>query len=236
MKHITLIIIGILYALTSCKDTKTAENTNDMQQYLSVTQDLVSEGKHQKALDRFIWFHENALEHDPAMYGVRLSFALRYWKDLGEVYPPALEALVKIRDEKEKQLQLGKGDKSEKSIELFELISKTSVTLADEYWDMIKDYVLESKRYDIAQKYITDMTKEFNVIKAEYDSNVKLYKDPQFERADFRSYNENNFVEKITKLVELALALEDRKSAIFLRDSAIRVLDDKRLKSIISNQ
>jgi len=220
MKHITLIIIGILYALTSCKDTKTAENTNDMQQYLSVTQDLVSEGKHQKALDRFIWFHKNALEHDPAMYGVRLSFALRYWKDLGEVYPPALEALVKIRDEKEKQLQLGKGDKylfhdvisvnrtlgqPEKSIELFELISKTSVTLADEYWDMIKDYVLESKRYDIAQKYITDMTKEFNVIKAEYDSNVKLYKDPQSERADFRSYNENNFVEKITKLVELYL-------------------------------
>lgn len=61
----------------------------DMQKYLSDTQEMVRQGKNQEALERFVWFHDHALEHEPAgMYGVRLSFALSYWKALGDVYPP----------------------------------------------------------------------------------------------------------------------------------------------------
>ena len=37
------------------------------------------EGRHEDALRDFAWFHEHALEHDMAYYGVRLSFALGYW-------------------------------------------------------------------------------------------------------------------------------------------------------------
>ena len=42
------------------------------------------------------------------MYGVRLSFALSYWEQLGEVYPPALTALKKTRDDKTALLLDGK--------------------------------------------------------------------------------------------------------------------------------
>jgi len=223
----------------------------DMQKHLSLTQDLVSKGKHEEALNRFIWFHKHALEHEPSMYGVRLSFALSYWKNLGDIYPPALKALIKIRDENENLLQQGKGDKhlfhdvisinrtldqSEKSIDLFERISKIDKKLTNECWGMIKDYILEIKRYDIAQRHIKDVTKEFVGVKEEYDSNVKLYKDPQIGGAEFKRYNENNFIDQVKKLVDLALALKDRKSAMFIRDSAIQVLDDERLKNLISSQ
>ena len=47
-----------------------------MQKYLSDTQEMVRKGKYKEALERFVWFHEHALEHDPAMTGVRLSFAV----------------------------------------------------------------------------------------------------------------------------------------------------------------
>ena len=70
------------------------------------------EGRHEEALRDFIWFHENALAHDRAYYGVRLSFALGYWNDLGEVYPPALEALKAVKQRGETALLDGEGTRA----------------------------------------------------------------------------------------------------------------------------
>ena len=83
---------------------------NDMQAYLNRTQQLVRQRKYREASDRFVWFDEHALEHDPGMSGVRLSFALSYWKDLGDVYPPAKQAMVDMRDRKTWQLWEGRGN------------------------------------------------------------------------------------------------------------------------------
>src|SRR5687768_379355 len=83
----------------------------DMQKYLQQTRSLQEEGKYQEALDRHLWFHDHALEHDEAMYGVRLSFALSSWQDLGKKYPPASKALEETRDKKAAVLKEGKGSK-----------------------------------------------------------------------------------------------------------------------------
>jgi hypothetical protein len=57
-------------------------------------------GRHEEALNEYIWFHEHALAEARSLRGVRLSFALAYWKELGEVYPPAMDALLALRDRK----------------------------------------------------------------------------------------------------------------------------------------
>jgi len=62
-----------------------------MQVYLNETNKMVKKGQYKEALQRFIWFNEHALEYDESMTGVRLSFALGYWKELGDIYPPALK-------------------------------------------------------------------------------------------------------------------------------------------------
>ena len=67
----------------------------------SILRDAVADterGDYQSALAKHLWFFEHALEYEPSQYGVRLSFALRYWKDLADRYPPALEALSQLRD------------------------------------------------------------------------------------------------------------------------------------------
>ena len=64
-------------------------------------------GEHAHALREYRWLHEHALEHDPAFCGVRVSFALAAWVELGETYPPAREALVEIRDAKSHELLRG---------------------------------------------------------------------------------------------------------------------------------
>jgi hypothetical protein len=58
-----------------------------------------SEGRHKEALCDYLWFHKHALEHNRAYYGVRLSFALLYWKQLAEAYPPAATAMTEVRNE-----------------------------------------------------------------------------------------------------------------------------------------
>lgn len=68
------------------------------------------EGRHEEALAEYIWFHHHALETDPALRGVRLSYALRDWTDLAAKFPPALAALEQIRDSKTNALLNGAGD------------------------------------------------------------------------------------------------------------------------------
>lgn len=57
------------------------------------------EGAYDQALERHVWYHENALRYAPAQFGVRLSFALHSWASLGESFPKALDALKFARDE-----------------------------------------------------------------------------------------------------------------------------------------
>jgi hypothetical protein len=60
---------------------------------------FAKEGRYADALDRHEWFHQNALIHEPAMYGVRLSFALSSWAKLGKKYPPAMTSMLRERDQ-----------------------------------------------------------------------------------------------------------------------------------------
>jgi hypothetical protein len=87
----------------------------DPEQVLGEARELADSGAYAEALEKYRWFHENALAHEPSMYGVRLSFALRSWAQLGEVYPPARAALESIRDAKAAALRDGSLDR-----ELFE--------------------------------------------------------------------------------------------------------------------
>ncbi|SKB03620.1 hypothetical protein SAMN02745166_03858 [Prosthecobacter debontii] len=70
---------------------------------------LFKDGHYSEALERHEWFHEHALEFKSSYYGVRLSYALRHWKELADVYPPAMDSLISIRDRDTQRLLDGNG-------------------------------------------------------------------------------------------------------------------------------
>lgn len=225
-------------------------HAEDMQKYLSDTQDLVRQGKHQEALDRFLWFHDHALEHDPAMYGVRLSFTLMYWKQLGDVYPPAMTAMKKTRDDKTALLVDQKGNRSlfhdvvalnntlgenDKTVSLFRILDQNQKELATQCWDVAKDAVVKAKAYDLARKYIGNPVREFGKVKAMYDMNVAMYGGKNFGES-FKAYNENHFVEETIRLIDVAVALNDTKAAREIQEKALAVLDDYRLRDAIPKE
>jgi len=71
----------------------------DVTSALSRAEQFRREGKYKQALELHVWYHKNALKYDPAQYGVRLSFALSDWAELGQAYPPALHELRSVRND-----------------------------------------------------------------------------------------------------------------------------------------
>ena len=241
----------VLTAFALIFATSLSAHAKDMQKYLSDTQSLVRQGKHKEALERYQWFHDHALEHEPAMYGVRLSFALSYWKQLGDAYPPALASLKKTRDDKTTQLLQGKGNAQlfhdveslnstlgddPKTVDLFRKLDDKQKNMAKQCWKMAKDSIIKAKAYDLARKYIGNPVREFTKVKAMYDQNLTLYDNPQIGGDSFKAYNENNLVEESLKLIDDALALDDRKAAKEIQTKALAIIDDYRLNNAIPTE
>ncbi|MCK5305811.1 MAG: hypothetical protein KAJ66_01615 [Candidatus Omnitrophica bacterium] len=241
-------LLGMIIALIVLSSQVQAE---DMNNYLSDTREMVHQGKHEEALERYIWFHDHALEHEPAMYGVRLSFALGYWKDLGDVYPPAKKALIETRDRKAHQIEMGEGNSSlfhdvsslnetleegSKTIELFEYLDKENPKLAKQCWNIAKDEVIDAKRFDLARKYMGNLVREFTRVKAAYDHDTTLYNDPKIGRMDFKAYSEDHFVEESLRLIEVAVALGDTTAANEIQKKALAVVEDYRLRDAITTE
>jgi len=75
------------------------EATNDAQ-----------EGRYELALQKHVWYHNNALKYQPSLVGVRLSYALADWKRLADRHPPALQEMQRVRDSAEERARDDKGD------------------------------------------------------------------------------------------------------------------------------
>ena len=129
------------------------------------------EGRYEEALREYVWFHNHALELEPALYGVRLSFALAYWVELAQDYPAARTRLEEIRDRKIQTLLSGQGNR-----ETFHDVSSINYYLADESLtarvfaqldgdcaslakqcsDTALPALVNAKRFELARRYVTD--------------------------------------------------------------------------------
>lgn len=66
-----------------------------------INQDMTDK-KYAEALGIFVWYYNNILKYNSPQTGVRNSFCLDKWLELGKVYPPALAELQNIYNVKEK--------------------------------------------------------------------------------------------------------------------------------------
>ena len=225
-------------------------HAEDMQKYLTDTQDLVRQGKHREALDRFLWFHDHALEHEPAMAGVRLSFALSSWKQLGDVYPPALTAMKKTRDDKTALLEDRKGNcilfhdvmslnrtlgDDNKTVDLFRKLDEKQKDLAVQCWVSAKKAIINAKAYDLVRKYIGNPAREFSIVKEMYKRTITMSEGRNFGES-FKAAIENNFVEQTILLIDVAVALDDTKAAKEVQKRALAIVDDYRLRDAIPKE
>lgn len=129
------------------------------------------DGRYQEALDAFMWFHDHALEHDRAYYGVRLSFALAYWVELAQVYPKAMDALIEVRNRKADVILKGEGDRElfhdveaineslaveTRTYELFRELHSSFPSLAMNYASLAMPAIVKAEDYQLAEQYLSN--------------------------------------------------------------------------------
>lgn len=82
----------------------------DVLQVFFEAKELATHNHYEEALQRYLWYHNHALEYDPeGQRGVRLSSGISCWVELGRQYPKAQEALLEIRDRDLHEFEVGRG-------------------------------------------------------------------------------------------------------------------------------
>lgn len=141
--------------------------TKDWDHYLyGTTALLIKEKKYDEALTRLVWFWDHILEYQPSEYGVRLSFALSVWKQLADVYPPALEKLKQIRDAAEAKALQGDAlsmseansinttlEEQKRTVELVKKLDQTQPELLRKIWRRVEHTMIDNGETAMALKY-----------------------------------------------------------------------------------
>ncbi|WP_411846044.1 hypothetical protein AAFN60_21265 [Roseibacillus persicicus] len=164
-------LILILFIATMCA----SEGDDKADKALEAARKLAEEGKYNEALGKHVWYHEHALEICESHYGVRLSFALSDWCELGKKFPLALNKLKEVRDRKTALLLNGNGDREifhdvesingvleepDLTVKLFKHLDAVHPELAEDVSDLVIDVLASSKEHVLARKYLGDPMEE----------------------------------------------------------------------------
>ena len=227
----------------------------DPHQILNEAQDDAIAGRYEDALAKHVWFHENALTYAPAMYGVRLSFALSYWANLGAKYPPALEKLRAIRDKAGDDVRAGSddaslttdcakpgvrerfhdfaainetlGDNSKTSV-LFIWLDSNRPRLAAAVYDVAEPALIETKDFKLCGKYL-DPEKSFQRALRLREESMKAtasFGGDRDELERLNMINDEMFARSTATVVALLVINGRRAEAEQIITKAKRVRDD----------
>ncbi len=232
----------ILVTMCSCGQKDQAEDALDQ------ARRLASEGKFEEALQKHIWFHNHALEVDPAYYGVRLSFALRDWVELGKKYPAALTALRKIRDEKTSRLVTGQADRnlfhdvesineyldeSAATVELFKKIEVAQPDFAASVYDLADKALIATGEYALAKRYLGNPITRFETAKRQFEDGMRYAKTSQKDDASRRAF-ERIFTDRVVRIIRVLDKSGDQDQAREIQSKALVVLDNSTIRNAIS--
>jgi hypothetical protein len=240
-----LCVLILLLASTACRPHWTPPLNPDPEQILREADADTSARRYEDALAKHVWFHQNALKLSPSLRGVRLSFALSSWVELGAVYPPALAKLQSIRDEN--AAKVCEGGHVREAFNDFESINKTlgnedktkdvflwlhtnKPSVAKEVFDLAEPALVKSKEYRLCGDYL-DADNSFQRQLDLYRQHMMMAQQRQRQfGAMMRDFGERTFSNSTATLVAL-LALNERKAdAERIAAEALKEWNDPKFK------
>jgi hypothetical protein len=207
---------------------------------------LAKERKYEEALAKHIWIHDHALQTDSSYYGVRLSYALADWMKLGRQYPPAIDKLKSIRDEKTAQLLAGKKrrelfhdvesinerlGKSPATVELFKKLEATDSNFAKEIYQLASDALVQAHEFALARKYMGDPAKRLDRAKNGYEAGLEY---AQSEHEASRRAHESIFANEIILIITVLRETGDKAGAKDIQKEALKIVDNADIKKALA--
>jgi hypothetical protein len=243
MKKIILISFFVLVCIISTHaDWIPPENPEPDKILDEARADFCAE-RYEDALAKHVWFFQNALKYDLALYGVRLSFALSDWVELGSVYPPALEKLKSVRDEAGKNVREGSAvrgnfhdfasineylGEDDKTKELFIWLDSNAHNLAEDVFDLALPALIKAKEYNLCGKYI-DPDSYFQEILSRYNRTKAIAQSPKFGE-DLLDFANKSFLNDTATLVALLVVNGRKVDANRIAAEAIKEWDAPEFK------
>lgn len=185
---------------------------------LQEARSLASQGNHAAALDKHLWFHQHALEYNEALAGVRLSFALAAWVELGEKYPPARQALLSVRADATRAIENGEGSfalfhdvaainqhlqDEAHTVEIFRLVHHRHPDLARECYPVAERVLVDHGEYATCISSVPDLDKRLEAIRELQQITLEMaQQDPILGTPDagLREFAQLRFVEETSRL------------------------------------
>jgi predicted Ser/Thr protein kinase len=150
--------------------------------------DLMNQQRYEDSLQRQIWYHNHSIS-DPAQTGVRNSFALSDWVELGRRYPKAMQALIEIRDEDGRKISSGEGyfdlfletasinselGNQEGTRALFKkLAAAPDKALAQQCFPLAQDVLVNSGDYELCRNFMGDPESRFKKLQEQWQRTKK---------------------------------------------------------------
>ncbi|MEW8383219.1 MAG: hypothetical protein AB2704_15320 [Candidatus Thiodiazotropha taylori] len=233
----------VLFLLTIISGYAMADvSTND----LKIICELTEKGRFEQALEKHLWFHEES-KSAPSLAGVRLSYAISAWIDLGKKYPPAFEALREIRNHNRKILLSGKGNfdnfhdlssineglnDEEDTLEVFLTLDSNYPSQAELYYVIAEELLIEHKKYNICEKYIGDPIIKYERLRHMRELNLSITKTtPELNTPEFLDYADDSFVKGVVRLIEVLKAIDNIDMAIEIQERALSYFSHVSIKS-----
>ena len=215
------------------------------------TQDLVRRGRYEEALQRHLWYHNHALEINPAHSGVRLSFWLMNWMELARRYPKAKQALIEVRDRGTRGFAGGGGNfdlfmevssinaqlgDRDATYVLFKSIHAQDPQLASQCYPLVEDALVERGDYALCTGFIPDFLKRFESICALRQRTLEIADRTQEPNpVSVREQAQRAFIKDTRKLTEILVGVGRKADAETIRDRAVAILDVPGLRSVVED-
>ena len=220
-------------------------NETEATKVLREARQLVKSEQYAAALEKYIWFHDHALDFDRALAGVRLSYAILEWVDLGNVYPPAREALERVRDTKTESLTQGTYDvrlfhdvasinrafgEVERTRDLFKIIADADRSVAEKCFRIALESLVDTKEFALARSFIPDPQKQIEQFampfKFGHQSTPSI--SPEAQEAFVTIY-----VKNVSRILQVFLGVGEEDFANHLRYYALECVADAQLRDKI---
>ena len=177
------------------------------------------------ALARHLWIHENSVKVDRSFYGVRLSFALMSWLELGKAYPPAMAALRTARDDARQAVLRPDAKETRESFHDFTSINRTlgeeaqtkalfaeldrrKSPIAEDVFRLALPALVKAKEYKLCGNYLQSKVTLVHC-RLFFKFQEQMAKDPQFSDR-VREISEKSFISETATLIALRV-INDRK-------------------------
>ena len=201
--------------------------------------------RYDDALQKHLWFHSEALRIRPAMYGVRLSFALGDWGNLASKHPPAMAALRKVRAEAAAKVLAGTDtleafhdlsaidrelDEYAATLELFRLIESRDAAMARKAYRSAREALIEMNDFTTAARYM-DPDEELRFAVSSYRDMAKQKLPSPEILAELRERMFGNYAGRVAAILVLGGKPADAKR---IAAEALQVSDSPLVKETMA--